>query len=389
MKKIVALILMCIVCLNAKQTISQGVYKQLQKANKLMEEKKHKEARTILNTLVKGEQTALEKSYAYQSLANIALKEDKYKLAAKSYEKVVKLNSLEKEDIIKIKYSLSQIYLSESMYKKSILLSQELLKSGFEKQNHLKENLALAYFHDGQYKKSIPYIKETIAKKKKKENWYRMLYSAYVESKNYKSAISTLKFMVQKYSKNETYWMQLVSLYQTTKQYKKSLATLELIYENKVVSQKKNILYLVNILVQNEIYNKAALFVEEGLTKGILEKNDKHFEILVSTLLNAKNYKKAIPLLTKSSFAKKDKFQLMLGNIYYNKGKYKSAVDTLKNHKFRKNSKYDGQRCTIIALSFYELDNKKSSKKYLQIASKNKYEKKRAKSLARSLGYKI
>lgn len=389
MKKLVALILICIVCLNAKQTISQSVYKQLQKANKLIEEKKYKESKSILNTLIKGEQTALEKSYAYQSLANIALKQDKYKLAAKSYEKIIKLNALEEKDIDNIKYSLSQIYLSESMYKKSIALSQELLKAGFEKQAHLKENLALAYFHDKQYKRSVPYIKETIAKKKKKENWYRMLYSAYVESKNYKSAINTLKFMVQKYANNETYWMQLVSLYQTTKQIKKSLATLELIYENKVVSQKKNILYLVNILVQNEIYNKAALFIEDGLNKGILEKNDRHFEILISTLLNAKNYKKAIPLLTKSSFAKKDKFQLMLGNLYYNKGEYKSAVNILKNHTFKKNSKYDGQRCTILALSFYELDNKNSSKKYLKIASKNKYEKRRARSLAKSLGYKI
>ncbi len=388
MKKIL-LLLLCFICLNAKNSISEKVYKQLQKANKLIEKKQESKAKTILNSIIKIEDNNLAKSYAYQSLASISLRNNNYKNTIKYYEKIVELNSLKKEEIAKVKFSLSQLYLSEGIYKKSISYSNELLKSSFPKKNHLIENLALAYYHDTQYKKSISYIKQILNHKKNKESWYKMLYSAYINMKDYEEAITTLKYMITIYNKNETYWMQLVSLYQTVKEYKKSLATLELIYENNVVSQKKNILYLVNILIQNKIYNKAALLIEDGLKNGIIEKEEKSFNLLISTLLNAKNYKKVIYLLTNSSFAKNDKFQLMLGNIYYNKGEYTNAIDALKNHKFKANTKYDGKRYSILALSFYELDNKNSSKKYLKLAAQNRYEKTRAFNLAKSLGYEL
>lgn len=52
-----------------------------------------------------------------------------------------------------MKFSLSQLYLSESMYKKGIKSSLELLNNGFNKKNALYENLAIAYYYDKQHKK--------------------------------------------------------------------------------------------------------------------------------------------------------------------------------------------------------------------------------------------
>jgi len=234
-----------------------------------------------------------------------------------------------------------------------------------------------------------PYIKKVINQKKKKEEWYKMLYSSYIEIKNYNGAITTLKSLVNRYRNKEEYWMQLISVYQTTKRYKKSLAILELAYKKDVVSKKENIMYLVNILVQNKIYNKAGILMKEAINKDLLLNNKKNFDILISCFLNARNYKEAIPRLNKSKFAYSDKYKLILGNIYFNKNQYKEAIRVLKNYNFTKNSRSDGKRHIILALSSYELEKNKEAIRYLRKASNNKYEKSRALGIAKDLGYKI
>lgn len=388
-KKIILICLLITSSLSAESKISQSTYKKLQKAQKLVTTKQYTSALNILKPIVSGDTNTMGKSYAHQSLANIYIAKKQYKKVIKHYEQILSLKALKKEDLEKIKFSLSQIYLSESLYSKSIYYAKQLLNSKVVKKSILHENIALAYYYDKKYKSSIPYIKKVINIKKKKEAWYRMLYSSYIEINNYNGAISTLKFLIKRYSSKEEYWMQLISIYQTTKKYKKSLATLELAYEKNVVNKKKNIMYFINILLQNKLYNKAGLMIKKAIRNGIVENNRKNFNILVSSFLNAKNYKEAIPRLTTSSFANTDKYKLILGNIYFNRSDYKNAIKILKNYKFTKKSKYDGQRYTILALSSYELNNKKQTVKYLKKAVLNKYEKRRALNLAKDLGYKI
>ncbi len=389
MKKIILICLVFASILNAKTTISQKSYKQLQKANKLIESNQYSNAKVILDNLLANSKNDMEKTYAYQALANIYINKDQYKKVAVNYEKILKLNVLETKDLENIKFSLSQIYLSISNYNKSIFYSLDLLKSENTKKTKIQENLALAYYYNKQYKKSIPYVKKTIQIKKKNESWYRMLYSAYIEIKDYNNAIKTLKYMVRKYTKEESYWMQLISIYQNTQRYKESLATIELAYKKDIINKKKNIMYFVNILLQNRLYNKAGTIMEESLNKNILKDSKRNFNILISSYLNAKNYKKSIYFLKSSKYAKTDKYQLILGNIFYNRSDYKNSIKTLKAYSFNKNSRISGQKDILIALSYYEVENTKQSKKYLKKAMANKYEKKRASNIARDLSFKI
>ncbi len=388
MKKLILLILIITNIFSAQKTISKRVYKQLQKAQKLIEKKEYIRAKNILDPIVKDRENIMEKTYALQSLANIYINQNKYKKVIGYYEQIIDLNSLEKKDIDNIKFTLSKIHLSQANYKKSIKYSKELLLSPHIKKNSLIENLALAYYYDTRYKQSSSYIKQVIKVKKDKEQWYRMLYSSYIEIKNYPDAIKTLKYMIGQYNQEE-YWMQLISIYQTTKKHKKTLATLELAYKKKAINQKKNLMYLVNILFQHNLYNKAALLMDDSIKRDLLVLNEKNFNLMISAYLNAKNYKKAIPKLSTSKFSKTDKYKLILGNIHFNNSRYKEAINTLSKFKFTKNSKIDGKRNTLTALCFYELDNTKESKKYLKKAIKNKFEKKRATNLAKDLGYKI
>ncbi|WP_419768178.1 tetratricopeptide repeat protein [Arcobacter sp.] len=408
MKKIILILTLLILSSFAKESLSSTNFKKLQEAEKLIETKDYKQASNLLKPLLK-DTNDITISYALQSYSSIYLEQNKYKEAISNYEKILKLNVFKPNEINRVKYVLSQLYLSETLYKESIKYSLELLKSNDINKQLIYQNLALAYYYAQEYKQSIVYDEKVIEYKKElleeylkdsKENqkskskpnletWYKILYSSYFELKQYPKAIEIIKYMINNFESKEEYWMQLVLIYQNTNDQKQMLSTLELAYDRGLINHKNNIQYFINLLLQNDLYNKAALLIEDGIKKGILEDNKSNFKTLINSHLNAKNIKHAIKLLNTNANAKSEYYEILLANIYYNESNYKKVISTLENTNFKKNSKNDGQKNILLALSYYELEKEDFSKKYLKEALLNKFEHARAKKIIKQLGYKI
>ena len=384
MKKLI--LLLCILCTitYAKPTMSQKSYDILMKAQKHIEVDEIKEAKEILNLLLE-EKNDYAKSYAYQYLANLALQDNKYKTAQKYYENIIKLNSLTKENIDRIKFSLSKISLSLEQYDKSIKLSTELLKDSKISKTDIYETLVYSYYYTKEFKKSIINANKYNSNvKEKKENIYQILYSSYVELKQYYKAIKTLNTMVKSWPERSNYWLQLTSLYQETKQYKKALSTIELAYKKKILEPKKNTRFYVNLLLQNNLYQKGSLVLENGIKNKYIKEDKKTFELLIASYLNAKEIDKSIKKLKSSKFAQNKKYKKVLANLYYNKHHYKSTISTLQSTYPKNIKKFDADTEILLALCYFELEKISSSKKHLQNALKTK-SKKRALEIAKTL----
>ena len=406
MKKIVLILLCGFIYVQAN--LSTGTFKKLQNAQKLIEQNKYKEALALLNPILKSE-SKIAKSYALQTMASIHLEKVENKKAAKSYEQILQLKAFKQKDLDRITFVLSQIYLSELDYKKGLKYALALKNAKGIQKERLYENISLGYYYTQQYQKSIKYVNQVIQfkttqletynqlskeekKKKTKPNlepWYKILYSSYFELKQYSAAIKTIQYLITNFESKEEYWMQLVLIYQNQKRTKKMLSTLELAYDKSLINKKRNIDFFISLLLQQELFNKAALLIEQSLHRKILKNNKKNFGLLITSHVNAKNTDKAIAVLTKSEFAKNELYQIMLGNLYYNEGHYNKVITSMKNDYFKKNSKYDGQRNLLLALSYFELDNEKMTKEYLKRARANKHERKRANNIIKQMGYKI
>lgn len=389
MKKILILLFISYTLILASgNSMSKKNYKALMEAQKLIDKGDLKKAKnTLLPLLEQTSINAYEKSYVLQTLANVYINEDNYKKSAKYYEEIIKLNSLDPKNIENIKLSLSKIYLSLNAYKKSIKLSEQLLKTSTTiPKEVIYENLLYANYYNNGFKRSIFYSKKLFEQKvKRKESWYQITYSSYVELKQYKNAIKVLETMVKKWHNKENYWLQLIALYQQTNNYKKALSTFELAYKRKGVNPEKNSLYFINILLENGLYYKAAKNIEKGLEKGYLKNNKKTFDLLVSCYDYAKQKDKVIELLSTSEYGRTARYQLLLANIYYNNEKYKKSIKALKSVSIKAGTKASGQRDTLLALSYYELNNKQESKKYIKKAINNPHEKRRALRIQKSL----
>lgn len=372
MRKLIVIALLLNVMLYANQIMSPKSYNNLMEAQKHIEGNKIKEAKVLLNELLE-EDNDYAKSYAYQYLANISLQDGDYETTKKYYAIIVKLNALEKERIDEIKLSLSKIYLSLEEFDKSIQLSFELLKDSKIEKKDIYETFIFAYYYTQKFKKSIEFAqKYNTLETEKKENIYQILYSSYIELKDYKNAIVTLEVMTRKWYEKENYWLQLASLYQETQQYKKALSIIELCYKKDLLNPKKHTRFYLNLLFQNELYQKSSLVLENALKKGYIKKDKKMFELLISSYVNAKEFDQAIEKITHSKFQKKSKYKEILANLYYAKHDYKSTVKVLTH----KNKKVSPKMHILLALSYYELENTEQTKVHLQKAYHTKQKKK-------------
>lgn len=374
----------------SKNTISQKTFNILQKANKLIEQKKYNSAVSVLSPIIKTSKNNYEKSFALQSLANIYIQKNNYKKVSFYYEKMLKLKAFEKDNLDRVRFSLAKIYLSSEKYTKSIKLLKTLLNNSKINKKSLYENLVYANYYGKKFKNTTFYTHKLFKYlKKPKESWYKILYSSYVEMKDYKNAIKTLNVMVKRWHKNETYWLQLISLYQEIRHYKTSLATFELAYKKGALNKNKHTLYFVNVLLQNQLYNKASLVIEKGLRNNLIKNDRKIFEMLVSSYINAKQINKAIKTINSYGYSKSPKYGMILANLYYNKQAYKKSINILEKIRIKSNTRKDGKRYILLALSYYETNKKKACAHSLKKAYKNRYERKRAHNISKSLQIKI
>ncbi len=387
-KKILLISLLFISTISyAKNSISKKTYNSLTKAQELISKNSHKKAENILKKLLQEDKNAYEKSFILQSLSNIYLHYGHYKKVANTFEEIIKLKAFEEENLEKIKFSLSKIYLSDERYEKSIALSKSILNSKNIKKHEVYENLILGYYYGKQYKNSVNYSKKYFSTTKRKldESWYKIFYSSYIELRDYNNAIKIMEKMVRKFNKNEQYWIQLASLYQRQKRLKKSLATLELAYKSSILTTKDNKLYFINILLQNRVYKKASKLLAQAINNNLIKEDQKTFELLVSSYINAKDHDLAIKRIENSQFKNINKYRLLLANLYYQKQNFQKSIKVLNNLKTKTNSRIDGDRKILMALCYYELDNKNKSIKILQQVVNNPYHKREAKSILEQL----
>jgi tetratricopeptide (TPR) repeat protein len=406
MKKICLILLIFV--LNAYASLSAGNFKKLQAIQQHIEKKEYKKAKEQLTVMLKSDNKTL-RSYAHQNMAAIYLDKNQYDKAIKSYEHIIKLNTFNSRNLDQIRLILAQLHLSSSQYKRAVDYALPLLNKTHINKEKIYENLSLAYYYGERYKKSLIYTQKMIefknqqfkeyqalSKEEKKKRsipkvapWYEISYASHLELKEYPQALKILKHLIHNFESKEEYWMQMVLIHQNLKQPKKILSTLELAYKHQLINQERNIDYFVGFLLQEELYNKAAILIEKSLEQGKIKDNEKTFKLLVSAHINAKNNQQAIKYLRQSKYAKKERYQIMLANLYYNDGKYQQLIEGVNTQVFTKGSKRDGKKEILLALSYYEIGNENRAKHHLKMALNNKHEKRQAKSLLKQLDYKL
>jgi len=159
-----------------------------------------------------------------------------------------------------------------------------------------------------------------------KESWYRILLSVYLQQERYKEALPVLEIGVDIFPGKKVFWQQLSAVYQELGMEKKAFAAQQAMHKQDMLKTSKEIVRIAQLYLYNDYPFKAARILDKGLKDGSIKKTSKNWELLATSWMNSREWKKArTPLLKAASKAKHGKLYAQLGQSYIQDEDWKNA----------------------------------------------------------------
>lgn len=316
------------------QTLRPHIYKKLDAARALSDEKKYAEAIEALNAVEKIKRNSYEQAMTHNMFAYVYFNQEDYKNAIGAYKNVVATKNIPESLEQTTLYSLAKLYLIQEDYKNALTQLNKWFAM-VEKPNAEAFILrAQMQFQLEKYQQALPDVKKAIAMTKEqgnqpKENWLLLERAVYYQNKDFKNLARCLQDLSTLYPKAQ-YWVQLAAVYSELGQPLKELAALETAHEQGLLSKESELVNLAQALLGQEIPYKAAAILEDGMKDKKIEASAKNLSLLGDAWMLAKEYDKAIVVMAKAaeaSQAGKDFYKL--AQIHTERQEWKLALNNV------------------------------------------------------------
>lgn len=319
--------------LETQETASmrEPVYKELAKAQEAAEAENYSLAVQTLDKLGKQELNSYERAQLLNLSAYVYYAQDQIPKAIGAYEQLLAQPDLPEALQTSTLYTLAQLYYSREEWQKSVDALQRWLDASKEPSAQAYEMMAQAYYQQGKYREALRPAWKVIELTQKagqpvKEQSYLLLRVLHYEMKEYKQVVDVLQELITRWPKKQ-YWMQLASLYGELDDQKKQLNTLELAYMQGYLDEEPEILSLVSLLLNNDIYVRAGTILQKALDEGTVTSTLEHWRLLAQAWTMAQENERAIPALQHAAELSKDgSMDLILAQTYMNLGRWDESV---------------------------------------------------------------
>jgi len=154
---------------------------------------------------------------------------------------------------------------------------------------------------------------------------------------------------------------------------------MEMLYDSGDLQKGNQQLNLANLFLLHEVPYKAAVIMDKGMKKGIIDKNVRNLRLLSQAWLQAQESEKAIdPLKRAADLSKDGDLDVRLAQAYLNLDKYKEAIAALETGLKKGGVKRRDTANVMLGLANFELQRFNASIKAFTNASKDKRSKKTA-----------
>jgi len=348
-------------------TLRPKIFKKLDAARALADEKKYGEAIGALKALEKRKRNSYEKAMTHNMYAYVYFNQEKYKSAARAYEGVLATKNIPESLQQTTLYSLAKLYLIQENYKAALKPLNQWFGMVEKPGSEAYVLRAQVYFQIKNYKKALPDVKKAIAMtkqqgKKPRENWLMLERAVYYQNKDFKNLARCLQDLATLYPKSQ-YWVQLAAVYSELGQPKRELATLETAFEQGMLTKESELVNFAQALLGMEIPYKAAYLLESGMAKGKIKEDARNMSLLGDAWMIAKEYDKAIVVMTKAAeLSGKGSDYFKLAQIHTERQEWKLALTNV--NRALKSGKLKQTHTALIlkGLVLFNLDDLSSAK---------------------------
>lgn len=346
--------------------VSQRVYKQLKKIDKLLTRSAYNEALKTLQTLLPElDEKSFDQAVVLRSIATVYAQRDQYIKAARFLQKSVDTGALPEEQRSRANYNLAQFYMATEQYQKAVNLLEPWLAIQVKPSGDNYMLLANGYAQLKRYRKAIFHASKAIAiKPRSHENWHKFLLALHYQSSDYQGAVKVLKGLIRNFPPNKEYWNQLSSTYQQLKRYDKALAVQELGYRQGHLADDKALHHLIHLMLHQNAPYQAAVLTEKELSKGRIKSTTQNWELLANSWTQAREYERAANALQKASeLNESGELFFRLGRIYFEQESWEKAHKALTKALKKGGLKDPGTTHILIGMSCHELQWNGKAKK--------------------------
>ncbi len=385
------LLLSAMNALAAKSTnLSPATYNTLNEVQTLLGESKNDEAEAELKDLIDDLKPGFGLALAYQVYGQLELSRDQQNKAIGWFQKSLALDALTDQQTINLSTTVAQLLLAQEKYVQAVKELQPRFDLARKQESAAKQQnpdaayiippvtfitLATAHQVNKEYAASIPLLREAIKREKEKgnspkENWLQMLMSAHYQLKQYKETAVVLDDLLRINPQREDYWQQQVGVYQILQRFDKALVSLELGYAGGYVTKPDSIILLVQLLINQNIPERAGRILQKHLNNGDLELNDKNWKLLAAAWQQGRERDKAAEaMLSASKFLEDGKLILRAAQLKEQNSDFKACM-TIALDAIEKGLDDDdkGRALLLAGRSATELNDLKAARRYFQQA---------------------
>lgn len=319
-------------------TISAPVFKKLEEAQVLIDEKRYADADKLIQNLLdagrgsKSKYNGNERAQLFNMLGFINFSRERYSQAISAYKSVLN----ERENINEglettTLYTLAQLSFVSERYKEAQSYMLEWLDKALNPGPDPYIFLGQVHYQLQDFNRAIPQIEKGISVAKQrgtavKENWYALLNYLHYENENWPKVIEILEILVKQWPKRD-YWYRLAGVYGQEGREKEQLASMEAAYRAGFLDRSKDLTTLAGLLLQAELPYRAAKVLDKGIKDGIVEKTAVNWRSLGQAWQLSQETDNAITAM-KASGALDDNGRVyeQLASLYLDKEEYNSCV---------------------------------------------------------------
>jgi tetratricopeptide (TPR) repeat protein len=367
------------------QTMRPKIFKKLDKARALADNKQYDEALESLQAMKRIRRNSYETAMTWNMVAYVEFNRENYPQAVVAYREVLNTKKLPESLQQTTLYSIAKLYLVQEQYKKSLVALNDwfdVIASSTQKIGPESYILrAQINYQLEDYNAALPDVKKAISlvrmqNKQPRENWLLVERAVYYQNKDFKSMERCLKDLIALYPKPQ-YWVQLSAVYNELGKPEKELAVLETAYDQALLGKESQVVSLAQAMLTLEVPYKSAQIMIKGIKDGVVEESGKNLSLLGDALMIAKEYEQAITVMTQAAgFTQAGKDYYKLAQIHTERQEWKHALKSVKKAIVDEDFKQEAGAQVLKGLILFNLDELSQAKQaFLAAKSFEKTEK--------------
>jgi tetratricopeptide (TPR) repeat protein len=337
---------------------NQRVARYLRAAGEELSDGNHDEAKRLLLRLDPKRLSPFERGQMYRLLAYVDYSRGEADDALAAFESAIAEQALPLKDEVDIMFNVVQLHASLQDWPAVIRSMDRWQRYVLEPTPQSHYLRSIAYYQMEQYELALSNIQKAVElKPEPPESWLQLLAALYVLNGDYASVTPVLEELVMRFPK-KAYWVQLSLIYGAREDYRHSLAVQQIAYAQGLLTEDNEQQRLARSYVFAGLPYESAQVLEKGLDSGAIKADDKAYEFLANSWIQAREYDKAIgPLQKAAELSDTGNLYLRLGQVRMQREEWADAV-TLFQKAIEKGDLTDpGNADLLLGIAYYN-DNR-------------------------------